>query len=71
MLRVDRAAGWPGLVAFTVTWFAVAMFVEAAMALLVAQSRKALSTRTLALVQAGSAATFTIVALTLVLGRTR
>jgi threonine/homoserine/homoserine lactone efflux protein len=71
MLRVDRAAGWPGLVVFTVTWFGVAMLVEAAIAAAVAQSRKALSTRTLALVQAGSAATFTIVAVTLVLGRTR
>lgn len=71
MLRVDRAAGWPGLVAFTVTWFGVAMLVEAAIALLVAQSRKALNARTLALVQAGSAATFTIVAVTLVAGRTR
>jgi threonine/homoserine/homoserine lactone efflux protein len=71
MVRVDRAAGWPGLVVFTVTWFAVAMLGEAAIALAVAQSRKALSTRTLALVQASSAATFTIVAITLIAGRTR
>jgi threonine/homoserine/homoserine lactone efflux protein len=69
MLRVYTTSGWPGMLLFTVTWFLVAMGVELVIAIGVARSRKLLSQRALAGVQAASAATFVAVAATLLLGK--
>ena len=70
MLRVYRGASWPGLIAFTATWFIVAMAIETLVAAAVAQTRRVMSHRALAGVQAVSAVTFFAVAATLVFGRT-
>jgi threonine/homoserine/homoserine lactone efflux protein len=71
MLKVYTTSGWPGMAVFTTTWFLIAMAVELAIAIGVAQTRKMLSQRSLAGVQAASAATFVAVAATLVFANPR
>jgi threonine/homoserine/homoserine lactone efflux protein len=66
MLRALGAAGWPGLALFTATWFGVAMAIEAVVAGLAAGTRRALSTRSLAVLNGASCATFTMIAVSLV-----
>jgi threonine/homoserine/homoserine lactone efflux protein len=66
MLRAEQAAGWPGVIAFTVTWFLVAMAVEALLALVVVRTGRPLGARALATISAGSAGLFVVLAATLV-----
>jgi threonine/homoserine/homoserine lactone efflux protein len=66
MLRAERAAGWPGLVAFTAVWFVVAMAVEAGIALVVVRTGRALGGRSLAAISAGSAGVFIVLAAVLI-----
>ena len=66
MLRAEQAAGWPGLVAFTVVWFVVAMAVEAIVALGVVRTGKAIGGRALGAISAASAGVFVGLAATLV-----
>ena len=65
MLRAHAAAGWAGLALFTVTWFVVAMAVEAVMAGAAASSRRALSAHHLAGLNAVSCALFAFIAVSL------
>lgn len=67
MLRALGAAGWPGLTLFTVTWFVVAMAIEAVVAGVAVGTRRALSARYLAVVNAASCGTFALIAVSLVL----
>jgi threonine/homoserine/homoserine lactone efflux protein len=68
MLQANRLAGVVGLVVFTVTWFVVAMAVEAAVGLIAARGGKLVGTRGLAAVNACSAALFLGIAGRLVAG---
>ena len=69
MLRIAERAGWPGVVVFTIVWFGVAMAVEASIALVVAQTRKALTAPLLATFECAAAVVFVLLAASLVLGR--
>jgi threonine/homoserine/homoserine lactone efflux protein len=62
MLRAHEAAGWPGLVMFTAVWFGAAMLVEAAVALAVVRSGRALGRRALGGVSLLSAGLFLLLA---------
>jgi threonine/homoserine/homoserine lactone efflux protein len=62
MLRIYDGAAWPGLIVFTAVWFGVAMGVEATVALAVAQTRRAVTTRTLAVFEGCAALVFLILA---------
>jgi threonine/homoserine/homoserine lactone efflux protein len=62
MLRASEAAGWSGLALFTGVWFAVAMLVEAALALAVVRTGRALGARALAGVSVVSAGLFLLLA---------
>lgn len=67
MLRAHAAAAWPGLALFTVTWFVVAMAVEAVLAGVAAGTRRALSAHHLAVLNAASCALFALIAASLIL----
>jgi threonine/homoserine/homoserine lactone efflux protein len=62
MLYVYRLADWSGVAAFTGVWFGVAMAVEGLVAAVVAQTRKLVGRRTLAVLQAAAALTFLVTA---------
>lgn len=66
MLQARHLAGWPGLAAFTATWFLVASGLEAVIALAVARSGRRLGARGQSLVTALSAVLFTALAATFV-----
>jgi threonine/homoserine/homoserine lactone efflux protein len=66
MLRAQQLAGLPGLILFTVTWFAVAVGIEAAIASAVVMSGRVVGPRGLAAFSAISAALFLFLASTLV-----
>ena len=69
MLHAYRVAAWGGLMTFTLVWFSVAMAVECAIALGIAQTRKLLTSRALALLQSAAAVTFLMTAALLLLRR--
>jgi len=66
MLHAERAGGTGGLVLFLVTWFATAAGLEAVLALAVARSRHRVGARGLAVLNAGAAAFFLVLAVLLV-----
>ena len=66
MLHAERAGGAGGLVLFLLIWFATAVGLEAALALAVARSRHRVGPRGLAVLIAGAATFFVVVALLLV-----
>jgi threonine/homoserine/homoserine lactone efflux protein len=66
MLHAERAGGAAGLMLFLVTWFATALGIEAALALAVARSRHRVGPRGLAVLNAGAAALFVMLAVLLV-----
>jgi threonine/homoserine/homoserine lactone efflux protein len=62
MLRAQEIGGWPGLLAFTATWFVVASGLEAVVALVLARSRRPMGSRGQALFSVLSAAAFAALA---------
>ena len=66
MLHAERAGGAGGLVLFLVTWFATASGIEAGLALAVARSRHRVGPRGLAVLNAGAAIFFAVLAVLLV-----
>ncbi|MEY9964048.1 threonine/homoserine/homoserine lactone efflux protein [Streptacidiphilus sp. MAP12-16] len=62
MLQARHAAGWAGLVLFTVTWFAVASGLEAALAFAIARSGRGFGIRGQSLLNAASGALFVALA---------
>ena len=67
MLQAGRAAGAAGVAAFTVTWFASAMAIEAGVAVAAARAGRMLGPRGLAAVSGASAALFLGIAARLLL----
>ena len=66
MLHAEQAGGTGGLALFLVTWFVTALGIEAGLALAVARSRHRVGPRGLAVLNAGAAAFFVVLAVLLV-----
>ncbi len=67
MLHAERTGGPAGLALFLATWFAAAAGIEAVLAVVVARSRHLVGPRGLAVLNAGAAVFFLLVAVALIL----